>query len=118
MSLRAGREYASTQCRPACPRPAPRGLTALRVAQGVAEDTHHGRIVDEVHTRVLQRSDTPQRHAWRVLVEPLPPAARVAHGLPHRSPRPRMGAKWERPRWVSTTLASIIILAVRVQDTA
>ena len=90
MSLRAGREYASTQCRPACPRPAPRGLTALRVAQGVAEDTHHGRIVDEVHTRVLQRSDTPQRHAWRVLVEPLPPAARVAHGLPHRSPRPRM----------------------------
>ena len=96
MSLRAGREYASTQFRPACPRPAPRGLTALRVAQGVAEDTHHGRIVDEVHTRVLQRSDTPQRHAWRVLVEPLPPAARVAHGLPHGSPRPRM-ANLERP---------------------
>jgi hypothetical protein len=51
--------------------------------EAVSEDAHHGRVVDEMHTGILQRSDAAQRHAWRVFVEPLAPAARITHRLPH-----------------------------------
>eukprot|EP00961_Rhodomonas_salina_P178018 2400853-Rhodomonas_salina.2 len=41
-----------------------------------------------MHSGVLQRRNTPQRHRRAFSVHPVPPAARVARLLPHASTSP------------------------------
>jgi hypothetical protein len=79
----AARRPRSTACGAARPGGSAGSAPEGTDREAVAKNTHHGRVVDKVHARILQRRDAAQWHAGRVLVQPLPPAARVAHRLPH-----------------------------------